>query len=216
MVGLGISVAPSTIWAILRTEGVPRSPERAGPSWIEFLRQQTKGILACDFFTVDTVLLRRLYVLIFIELHSRRVHLAGVTANPNGTWVVQQARNLTGSSEWPAPIRFLLHDRDDKFTASFDEVFASEGLSVSRTSARAPRANAYAERFIGTCRRECLDRLLILHQRHLKRVLQDFSSTTTDTGLIGPSGSSRPFRGHLRGARHAWASGSRDATGWAA
>jgi hypothetical protein len=139
-----------------------------------FLRQQANGILACDFFTVDTVLLKRLYVLIFIELNSRRVHLAGITANPNGTWVAQQARNLIGCSDRSSPLRFLLHDRDEKFTASFDEVFASEGVSVIRTPVRAPRANAYAERFVGTCRRECLDRLLIFHRRHLERILQEF------------------------------------------
>jgi putative transposase len=119
-------------------------------------------------------MLKRLYVLIFIELHSRRVHLAGVTASPNGAWVAQQARNLMGFSDRPSPVRFLLHDRDEKFTACLDEVFASEGVNVIRTPVRAPRANAYAERFIGTCRRECLDRLLILHQRHLERVLQEF------------------------------------------
>jgi putative transposase len=141
---------------------------------MQFLHQQAKGILACDFFSVDTVLLKQLYVLIFIELDSRRVYLAGVTASPNGVWVAQQARNLIGSSDWPAPIRFLLHDRDEKFTASFDEVFASEGVSVIRTPVRAPRANAHVERFIGTCRRECLDRLLIFHRRHLERVLQEF------------------------------------------
>ncbi|HEY8201431.1 MAG TPA: integrase core domain-containing protein [Actinomycetota bacterium] len=174
LVGLGVSVAPSTIWTILRKEGVPPAPDRAGRSWIEFLRQQAKGILACDFFSVDTVLLKRLYVLIFIELHSRRAYLAGVTANPSGVWVAQQARNLIGCSNRPAPIRFLLHDRDQKFTASFDEVFASEGMSAIRTPVRAPRANAYAERFVGTCRRECLDRLLIVHRRHLERVLREF------------------------------------------
>ena len=141
---------------------------------MQFLRQQASGILACDFFTVDTVLLKRLSVLIFIELHSRRVYLAGVTASPNGAWVAQQARNLIGFSDRPAPVRFLLHDRDEEFSASFDEVFASEGLSVIRTPVRAPRANAFAERFVGTCRRECLDRLLIFHRRDLERVLQEF------------------------------------------
>jgi putative transposase len=174
LVGLGISVAPSTIWAILRKKGVPPAPERAGRSWMQFLRQQAKGILAYDFFTVDTVLLKRLYVLIFIELHSRRVYLGGVTGRPDGAWVAQQARNLISSLGWPASIRLLLHDRDEKFTASFDEIFASEGLRVLHTPVGAPRANAYAERFVGSCRRECLDHLLIFHRRHVERVLQEF------------------------------------------
>jgi putative transposase len=174
LVGLGMSVAATTIWTILRKEGVSPAPDCAGRNWREFLHQQAAGILVCDFFTVDTVLLKRLYVLIFIELHSWRVHLAGVTANPNRAWVVQQARNLINCSDLTARVRFLLHDRDEKFTASFDEVFVSEGVRVIRTPVWAPRANAYAERFIGTCRRECLDRLLIIHRRHLERMLHEF------------------------------------------
>jgi putative transposase len=128
-------------------------------------------MLACDFFTVETVTLRRLYVLFFIELGSRRVHLAGCTTNPTGAWVVQQARNLsfTGLLE---RMRFLIHDRDSKFTASFDEVFRSEGVNVIQTPVRAPRANAYAERFVRTVRTECLDWLLIVGRRHLEHVLR--------------------------------------------
>jgi hypothetical protein len=132
-------------------------------------------MLACDFFSVDTVLLKRLYVLFFIELDTRRVHVAGVTAHPTGSWVVQQARNLTLALEDRAhPVKFLLRDRDTKFTSSFDEVFRADGIRIIRTPVRAPRANAFAERFVGTVRRECLDRILILGRRHLERILAEY------------------------------------------
>jgi hypothetical protein len=119
-------------------------------------------MLACDFFHVDTVLLRRLYVLFFIELDTRRVHLSGITANPVGEWVTQQARNLSFTlAEHDHPTKFLIRDRDTKFTASFDEMFRAEGIRIIRTPIQSPRANAFAERFIGTVRRECLDRILV-------------------------------------------------------
>jgi transposase InsO family protein len=136
------------------------------------LRAQASGIVACDFFTVDTVLFRRLYVLVFIEIATRQVYLAGVTASPTGEWAIQQARNMIGTFvDRVEPIRFLIHDRDSKFTAAFDEVFRSEGIRTIRTPARAPRANAFIERWVGTVRRECLDRLLVVNRRHLERVL---------------------------------------------
>jgi hypothetical protein len=141
-------------------------------SWREFLRQQAAGIVECDFFTVETLWLRRFHVLFFIELARRRVYLAGVTASPNGAWVVQQARNLvmTLTDEEQRPIR----DRDCKFTAGFDEVFRAEGIRVIRTPIAAPRAKAHAERWVGSVRRECLDRILILSRRHLERVLREY------------------------------------------
>jgi putative transposase len=130
-------------------------------------------MIACDFFTVETFALRRIYVLFFIELQSRRVHLAGLTESPDGAWVAQQARNLAWSlQEREDPLRFLIHDRDRKFTDTFDEVFRSEGLEIIRTPIRAPKANAIAERFVGTVRRECLDWALIAGRRHLERVLR--------------------------------------------
>ena len=149
------------------------APRRSGPSWREFLRQQAASTLACDFFTVETITLRRYYVLFFIELGSRRVHLAGCTTNPTGAWVTQQARNLSFSGVFERT-RFLIHDRDSKFSAAFDEVFRSEGIRVIRTPIRAPQANAYAERFVRTVRAECLDWLLILGRRHLEHVLRTY------------------------------------------
>jgi len=172
---LGLRVSPSTVRRILLANGLAPAPRRSGPSWRQFLRQQTASILACDFFTVETISLRRFYVLFFIELGSRRVHLAGCTSNPSGAWVTQQARNLgfTGLFE---RIRFLIHDRDSKFAAAFDEVFRSEGIRVIHTPIRAPQANAYAERFVRTVRAECLDWVLIIGRRHLETVLRIYTA----------------------------------------
>ncbi len=172
---MGIGLAPSSVWAILRRHGIDPSPRRVGPTWSEFLRSQASSMLACDFFTVDTVLLRRLYVLFFIELDSRRVYVAGVTTSPTGAWVAQQARNLSMVlAERTHPVKFLIRDRDTKFTSTFDEVFRSDGIRIIRTPVRAPRANTFAERFVGTVHRECLDRMLILGRRHLEHVLADY------------------------------------------
>src|ERR671931_1839567 len=175
LVGLGISLSASSVWNVLRRQGIEPAPRRASLSWREFLRQQAAGILECDFFTVETLWLRRLYVLFFIELARRRVHLAGVTANPNGAWVAQQARNLimTLADQEQRP-RFLIRDRDNKFTATFDEVFRSEGIRVIQTPVAAPRAKAHAERWVGSVRRECLDRILIVSRGHLERVLRAY------------------------------------------
>ncbi len=168
---LGLRVSPSTVRRILLAGGLGPAPRRSGPSWAQFLRQQAASMLACDFFTVETISLRRFYVLFFIELDSRRVHLAGCTTNPTGGWVAQQARNLSFTGLLDR-MRFLIHDRDSKFTAAFDEVFRSEGTQVIHTPIRAPQANAYAERFVRTIRAECLDWLLIVGRRHLEQVLR--------------------------------------------
>jgi len=171
----GVRLAPASVWAILRRHGIEPAPRRSGPSWSEFLRTQAATMLACDFFTVDTVLLRRLYVLFFIEIDTRRIYLSGVTANPVGEWVTQQARNLSFVlTKRSKAVEFLIRDRDTKFTSSFDEVFRSEGIGIIKTPIRAPRANAFAERFVGTVRRECLDRLLIVGRRHLEQVLAEY------------------------------------------
>jgi putative transposase len=132
-------------------------------------------MLAVDFFTVETIWLQRLYVLFFIELGSRRVHVAGCTPNPRAPWVTQQARQLTWTlADRPASFRFLIRDRDQKFTPSFDDVFRGSGLEIVRTPFRAPQANGVAERFVRTVRSECLDWLLILNDQHLVRVLNVF------------------------------------------
>ena len=144
-------------------------------------------MLACDFFTVDTVFARRLYILFFIELGSRRVHVAGGTQHPSGAWVAQQARQLSWSlADRASPPRFLIHDRDSKFSGAFDEVFRSAGIEIVRTPIQAPRANAFAERFVGTVRRECLDWILVIGRRQLERVLHTY---------VDHDNSHRPLRG---------------------
>jgi hypothetical protein len=172
---MGVRLAPSSVWGILGRHGIDPTPRRSGPTWLEFLHAQAATMIACDFFSVDTVLLRRLYVLFFIELDTRRVHLAGITANPTGQWVTQQARNLSFVlTERSRPVKFLIRDRDTKFTASFDEVFRADGIRILKTPVRAPRANSVAERFVGSAGRECLDRLLIFGRRHLEKVLVEY------------------------------------------
>jgi transposase InsO family protein len=170
---LGVQVSATAIRETLRRHGLDPAPRRTPTTWRRFLRQQAAGILACDFFTVDTVWLRRLYVLFFIELDTRRVHLAGVTTNPNGAWVAQQARNLLlVLGEQGRRVQFLLRDRDTKFCRAFDDLFRSEGAEVILTPVQAPNANAFAERWVGTVRAECLDWLLIIGRAHLEQVLR--------------------------------------------
>jgi putative transposase len=176
LVGLGIKVAASTVRTILKQAGIEPAPSRQSMSWAEFLRAQAASILECDFFTVDTLFLKRLYVLFFIELATRRVHLAGITTNPDGAWVTQQARNLLMElDDQGVRPRFLIRDRDGKFTREFDEVFRSEGIRVIKAPVRAPKARAHAERWVGSVRRECLDRLLIVGRRHLESVIKTYS-----------------------------------------
>jgi putative transposase len=170
--GLGYKLAPSTVWQILQDAGIDPAPRRAGLTWRAFLAAQAQTILAADFFHVDTVSLRRLYVLFFIEHGRRRVYLAGITAHPTGAWVIQQARNLLMDLEGRAGgWKFLIRDRDAKFTAGFDAVFHAIGVRIIQTPVQAPRANAIAERWIASARRECLDRMLITGERQLRLVL---------------------------------------------
>jgi putative transposase len=171
---LGMSVAATTVKKVLRAAGLEPAPRRDGPSWSEFLRAQADGILACDFFTVETVFLRTLYVLFFIEVGSRRLHLTLSTRNPSGELVAQQARNLSMDGELEG-VSFLIRDRDSKYTAAFDEVFISEGARVIKTPVRAPKANAFAERFVRTVRHEVLDLTLVLGRRHLDRILRRYA-----------------------------------------
>ena len=172
---LGYKIGASTVWSILQRAGADPAPQRSAVSWRQFLRAQAKGVLAVDFFTVDTVFLKRLYVLFVIEVASRRVHVLGVTAHPSGEWMAQQARNLfMAVDDRVGRFRFLVRDRDTKFTAAFDAVFAAEAIKVLTTPVRAPQANAYAERWVGTVRRELLDRMLIVGGRQLQAVLAEY------------------------------------------
>jgi transposase InsO family protein len=176
LVGLGVKLAASTVWTILKEAGIEPAPKRVGSSWAEFLRAQAASIIECDFLTVDTLFFKRFYVLFFIELATRRVHLAGITTNPDGPWVTQQARNLLMQldDQGVCP-RSLVRDRDSKFTREFDQVFRSEGIRVIKAPVRAPKARAHAERWVGTVRRECLDRFLILGRRHLELIIKTYA-----------------------------------------
>jgi hypothetical protein len=175
LIGLGIQISQTSVRNVLTSAGIGPAGQRGGTSWREFVRGQAQSMVACDFFTVDTITRRRIYVLFFIELSSRRVHLAGLTESPGGAWTAQQARNLLFSLPVrDRPLEFLVRDNDGKFTRGFDTVFNTEGIRVIRTPVRAPKANAVAERFVGTVRRECLDWLLITNRRHLQHVLREF------------------------------------------
>jgi transposase InsO family protein len=172
---LGCTVAATAIRTVLRRHPVPPAPGRAGLAWPAFLRAHAQGLLACDFFSVETVRLQLLYVLFFIEVRTRRVFVAGCTAQPTGDWVAQQAHDLCWDLD-RAGMRptILLRDRDAKFAPAFDAVFASQGVRVVLTPARAPKANAIAERVVRTVRADCLDWLLVLGERHLRQVLREY------------------------------------------
>jgi putative transposase len=170
--GLGVAVSATSVRKVLLAAGLQPAPARARSSWRTFLRQQAASTLACDFLTVETAFLQRLYVLFFISLATRRVEYIACTSSPDGAWVAQQARNLVMQLGEDQPFRLLIHDRDKKFSHAFDEVFRSEGMKVIRTPIQAPNANAYAERWVRTVRADCLDRILILGRRHLEHVLR--------------------------------------------
>jgi putative transposase len=175
LVKLGQPIAASTVWQILHDAGLDPSPRRAGPTWKQFLTAQARSILAADFVHVDTVLLRRIYALIVIEHGTRRVHLAGITANPDGAWTTQAARNfLIDLGQRAASVRFVIRDRAGQFTGSLDAVFKADGIRILASPPQAPRANAICERVIGTLRRELFDRLLIVDEHHLRRVLAEY------------------------------------------
>jgi putative transposase len=172
---LGVSVSATTIRTVLLGNGLRPAPRRASVTWRAFLRAQASGIMATDFFTVETVRLTTLYVLFFIELGTRQVRLAGVTRHPNGPWVVQRARELSMERpEGTTTPRFLIRDRDSKFTRAFDDVFTADGTQIITTPVQAPNAGAFAERWVRTVRQECLDWMLIWGRRHLERVLNEY------------------------------------------
>jgi putative transposase len=175
LVRLGHPIAASTVWQILHDAGIGPAPRRTCPTWKKFLTAQARGIIAADFVHVDTVLLRRLYALIVIEHGTRHVHLAGITANPDGEWTTQAARNiLMDLGQRATSLKFLIRDRAGQFTSSFDAVFTAEGIRIVASPPRAPRANAICERIIGTLRRELFDRLLIVNEHHLRWVLTEY------------------------------------------
>jgi putative transposase len=174
LAGLGITVA-STVWQILKNAGIDPAPRRGGPGWAELLRSQAQGILALDFFTADLLNGTKVYVLAAIEHGTRRVRILGATRHPVGSWVVQQARNLLMDLEDVGTrVKFVLDDRDASFTAAFDEVFRAAGVRIARSPVQAPRMNSVMERWIGSCRRELLERTLVWNRRHLMTVLREY------------------------------------------
>jgi putative transposase len=173
---LGHQVGASTVWEILTAAGIGPAPRRCGPTWREFLTAQAEGIMACDFLHIDLVDLRRVYALVFLEHGTRRLHVAGVTAHPTGQWTRQQARNLAVELGVRfESLRFVIRDRDGKYTDSFDTVFEAESIEILRTVPQSPRMNAHCERVIGTRRREVLDHVLIWNETHARRVLDVYA-----------------------------------------
>jgi transposase InsO family protein len=175
LVRLGHTIAASTVWQIMHDAGIGPARRRTGLTWKQFLTAQACGILAVDFVHVDTVFLRRIYALIVIEHGTRRVRLAGITANPDGAWTTQAARNvLMDLGQHATSVKFLIRDRAGQFTSSFDAVFTAVGMRILASPPQAPRANAICERIIGTLRRELFDRLLIVNEHHLRWVLTEY------------------------------------------
>ena len=177
LAGLGHRVGASTVWAILKAQGLDPAPRRSGPTWQQFLTAQAEGIVACDLFHIDTILLRRLYVFFTVEHATRRVRILGVTAHPTGQWLAQQARNvMMDLQDAGLRVRFLIRDRDARFTPAFDAVFTSLDADVIKIPVRVPVANAICERFVGSIRRELLDRILIVNAAHARRVLREYET----------------------------------------
>ena len=172
---LGYTISDETVGNILRRHNIPPAPERGGsPSWRHLMTHDKDQILACDFFTVETFLLETVYVLFFIELGTRRVHFAGCTTNPDSAWVTQQARHIIWNfDDTNKRFRFLICDRDKKFTEAFDTIFRSEGTKIICTPVKAPNANSHAERYVRSIRSECLDKIIIINQPHLRSVLTE-------------------------------------------
>src|ERR1039458_3273848 len=177
LAGLGVKVAASTAWEILKNAGIDPAPRRTGPTWSQFLGSQAEAILACDFFTADLLDGTQAYVLAVIEHATRRIRILGVTLHPTGAWTTQQARNLIMDlGDQTDRLRFMIRDRGSNFTPAFDAVLAGAGIRTVLCNVRTPRMNAIAERWIGGCRRELLDRTLVWNQSHLRRILRDYAT----------------------------------------
>jgi putative transposase len=172
-----VTVAASTVWEILKKAGIDPAPRRTGPAWPEFLRSQAEAILAGDFFTVDLLNGTRAYVLAVIEHASRRIRILGVAQYPTGAWTAQQARHLIMDlGDQAHRVKFMIRDRGSNFTAAFDAVLADAGIRTVLCNVRTPRMNAIAERWIGGCRRELLDRTLVWNQAHLRQILHEYET----------------------------------------
>ena len=177
LAGLGVNVAASTVWEILKANGIDPAARRTGPTWSQFLRSQAEAILACDFFSVDLLDGTQAYVLTVIGHATRRIRILGVTLHPTGEWTTQQARNLIMDlGEQAERMKFMIRDRGSNFTTAFDAVLADAGIRTVLCNVRTPRMNAIAERWIGGCRRELLDRTLIWNQSHLQQILRDYEN----------------------------------------
>jgi transposase len=177
LAGLAVRVSASTVWEILKTNGIDPAPRRTGPAWSQFLRSQAEAILACDFFTVDLLDGTQAYVLAVIEHATRRIRILGVTLHPTGAWTAQQARNLLMDLGGQAHrVKFMIRDRGSNFTAAFDAILADAEIRTVLCNVRTPRMNAIAERWIGGCRRELLDRTLVWNQNHLRRILRQYET----------------------------------------
>ena len=177
LAGLGVNVAALTAWQILKNAGIDPAPRRTAPTWSQFLRSQAEAILACDFFTVDLLDGTQAYVLAVIEHATRRIRILGVTLHPTGDWTAQQGRNLIMDlGDQAHRVKFMIRDRGSNFTAAFDAVLADAGIRTVLCNVRTPRMNAIAERWIGGCRRELLDRTLVWNQAHLRRILREYET----------------------------------------
>jgi transposase InsO family protein len=177
LAGLGVKVAASTVWEILKASGIDPARRRTGPTWSQFLRSQAEAILACDFFTVDLLDGTQAYVLAVIEHATRRIRILGITLHPTGQWTTQQARNLLMDlGKQAEQVKFMIRDRGSNFTGAFDAVLADAGIRTILCNVQTPRMNAITERWIGGCRRELLDRTLIWNQPHLRRILGQYEN----------------------------------------